>query len=1054
MKLHSQAILFLFLGVLWSHGQDSLSIKTVSEPCRILSDSLVIFPGTDSALTIPRVGRYQLPFYSDSSDPDSIHLPPSAESQQPDKQNLAAHGYITRGMQLGSSRGLSLQSGMHLRLSGSLGSGMEVSGVLTDQNSPLQPLGNTQTLSELDKVYIKLESENLSSQIGDIELGEMENGGLAGFQRKTNGLWITGRQGQWHSYMGGGFSYGTYHRQTFQGQDGKQGPYVLKGQNGEHFILILAGTEKVWLDGEIMSRGENLDYIIDYNGAEINFTNHHMISSQSRIVVEFEYAADAYLTDYSFGKQLLKMSVGYGDTTQKWSWRFSGNLIQDDARNPLGIVSADTLREVLGNLPDASGTIWVSTIRSDSAGAYLLSVDSILTYVGVGNGQYSAAFTFLGAGRGEYEKVQDATGAVYYQYAPSGGAYTPRRAYMAPQRHAMANSRIVYNGKFLKSWFDGAMSGFNPNTYAIQEQNDRQPGWRGGASIHIPIGEVTSVKIEVLNENLSENFRVYEPIYNEEYYRTWQIQPRTREQDQYQRMTLGFQKQKFVDMNISLDEFSRNAGEIGTRTNTQGYLGKSDKHQIRWQDDWIAFHKAQSWQRHSWEGQWHPGQWRLNGRIESESGWQDTTFFRNNNHVLNRVSLGYVFTGESGVDLVFQRRNELARDSVAAPDFLATKQQNWTESRDDYGIRLAHRGFQWMNGEISMAYRQQYHSRDNPSVSQGFILSNADLQGQLLESTLRYQTSFEMNEERIPQFEYYYIPVDTGYGNYSYDPVYGYIPTPGGRWLQQRSYTDREEQVRSLNSHSVIRFSHKMPKKMPTILSGMPFKLYTTLNVERKARTDTSWVLQDRFSSLSEIQVNPVTLWESVKYRVRYNRNDNNLHYYGGESYSLFSQELGMDWLVQERKFSTIFSSQSQVRTLTYNPIQNEDWQRYGFILELPWSVGHNQDLQSSVHFQQAQQAGITQKDQVWKISLAHQWHILRRGRLDQTAEFGSVRSQQNSLPYSLFDGRQPGENWEYRVNASYRFSNAFQLQSNFSVRKRGVRGLEQYFRMEGRAYF
>lgn len=433
---------------------------------------------------------------------------------------------------------------------------------------------------------------------------------------------------------------------------------------------------------------------------------------------------------------------------------------------------------------------------------------------------------------------------------------------------------------------------------------------------------------------------------------------------------------------------------------------------------------------------------------------QDTTFFRSNNHVLNRLGLGYAFNAESGLDLTFQRRNELEQDSIAAPEFLAFRGHSWIESRDDYGIQFTHRGYNWLNGEISVAYRQQFQSQDNAETSQAFILSNADLQGELLASKLRYHTAFELNEERIPRFEYYYIPVDTGYGNYSYDPVYGYIPTPGGRWLQQRSYTDQEERVRSLNSHSAVRFSHKMPQKLPAIVSGMPFKFYTTLNVERKTRTDTSWVLQDRLASLTEIQVNPVMLWESVLYRIRINRNDNNLNYYGGESYRSSAHELGMDWSVGKRKFSTTFSTQNQQRHLTYNPIQDEDWQRYGVSLELPGSIGRNQDFQSSVQYQQAFQAHLADADKAWKISLAHQWHILRRGRLDQTAEFGSIRSLRSSLPYALFDGRQPGENWGYAINANYRFSSAFQMQSHFSIRKRGVRGVEQYFRMEGRAYF
>ena len=43
-----------------------------------------------------------------------------------------------------------------------------------------------------------------------------------------------------------------------------QGPYQLTGLNGERDIIVLAGTEKVFLDGIEMIRGENNDYNTSY----------------------------------------------------------------------------------------------------------------------------------------------------------------------------------------------------------------------------------------------------------------------------------------------------------------------------------------------------------------------------------------------------------------------------------------------------------------------------------------------------------------------------------------------------------------------------------------------------------------------------------------------------------------------------------------------------------------------------------------------------------------------------------------------------------------------
>ena len=84
-------------------------------------------------------------------------------------------------------------------------------------------------------------------------------------------------------------SKGKYATQSFNGDDGNQGPYKLNGRNGENYIIVLSGTEKLFMNGVKLDRGIDRDYIIDYNTAEIIFTSKNLISKDDRFYVEFEY---------------------------------------------------------------------------------------------------------------------------------------------------------------------------------------------------------------------------------------------------------------------------------------------------------------------------------------------------------------------------------------------------------------------------------------------------------------------------------------------------------------------------------------------------------------------------------------------------------------------------------------------------------------------------------------------------------------------------------------------------------------------------------------------
>src|SRR5699024_12338383 len=94
---------------------------------------------------------------------------------------------------------------------------------------------------------------------------------------------------------------GIFHRSEFNGVDGNQGPYKLKGPNGELYILVVSGSERVYVNGIQLVRGEDKDYVIDYNAGEVKFNPTYPITSNMRISIEYQYTDRSYTRFIGYG---------------------------------------------------------------------------------------------------------------------------------------------------------------------------------------------------------------------------------------------------------------------------------------------------------------------------------------------------------------------------------------------------------------------------------------------------------------------------------------------------------------------------------------------------------------------------------------------------------------------------------------------------------------------------------------------------------------------------------------------------------------------------------
>lgn len=262
---------------------------------------------------------------------------PFAISEQSKKEGIIGlselnrSGSISRAIAIGNNQDLSVSSSLNLQMSGRISDDLEIIAAISDDNIPIQPEGNTQQIQEFDRVYIQLINPNYSVIAGDYELRK-PNSYFLNYLKKVKGAMVSSQ----YDFENGfttrnaasiAIAKGKYNRMVILGKEGNQGPYRLSGLYKEQFIIVLAGTERVYLDGILLKRGDNEDYTIDYNTAEIIFSPKRLITAYSRITVEFEYS------DKNYSRTLTTVSTEQKYKT--WSFRFNYYNEQDSKNRPL-----------------------------------------------------------------------------------------------------------------------------------------------------------------------------------------------------------------------------------------------------------------------------------------------------------------------------------------------------------------------------------------------------------------------------------------------------------------------------------------------------------------------------------------------------------------------------------------------------------------------------------------------------------------------------------------------------------------------------------------------
>lgn len=220
-------------------------------------------------------------------------------------EGLNTSGSISRGITIGNNQNAVVNSELDLQITGKLSEKVSIRASIQDANIPEQESGYSQSLNEFDQIFIELFGENWNIRAGDIDL-QNSNSYFGRFTKKVQGISLGGTfnnedGSKISAFASGALVRGVFAKSEFTGQEGNQGPYKLVGPNGELYILVVSGSERVYVNGLLLKRGENEDYVIDYNAGELKFNPTYPITGNMRISVEYQYTDRSYTRFIGYG---------------------------------------------------------------------------------------------------------------------------------------------------------------------------------------------------------------------------------------------------------------------------------------------------------------------------------------------------------------------------------------------------------------------------------------------------------------------------------------------------------------------------------------------------------------------------------------------------------------------------------------------------------------------------------------------------------------------------------------------------------------------------------
>ncbi len=1009
-------------------------------------------------------------------------------------------GTIVRGFTVGTTKDFSLNSGLRLQLSGKLSDDIEIVAALTDENTPIQPEGNTERLEELDKVFIQVKHSNAIGTFGDFQL-KQKYGEFGVIDRKLQGLMGEFTFENTNAFISIASSRGKFHTNNFNGQDGVQGPYRLIGINNERDIIIIAGTEKVFLDGIEMKRGENNDYTIEYSNATITFTPNRLITSASRINVDFEY------TDRQYSRNFFGAGISSALFNNNLKIGFEYLREGDNQDAPIDISLTEQDKEILSQAGDNRNKAVKSGVKlaePDSLGiirGIYSKVDTTISgelfsyYIynpGDSLSVYNVSFSYVGEGNGDY--IRESLG-VYRFVGIRRGGYLPVIFIPVPQLKQLGAVTVSANiFENLEVNFDYAGTLFDKNRFSSIDDTDNF-GYAANLLLKIKPSEIEIGKVKFGKVGISyrerfinNRFTSFDRFNDVEFNRYYNTASSTdKENESLREISLTLLPVDGLRINSNAGFLSKGESFSSKRFNNFFSLTDGKSYGAEYNLDYVNTSNkiiSSKWFRH--KGNAFYQFWNLRSGIEFLA--EDKNEKHSGKDSLLDGSLKYFeiipyleLSEYQGIKFI--TRHSFREDFFPIEGLLLKESISKTNS-----FEINFKGTREVTSLLNLTIRNKNYTQEFRQI--GFldnqsILVRSQSKFNFWEPLLKGDLFYEVSTQKSARLQKVFVRVEQGTGNFKYlgdvnnngiaDENEFEPTTFDGDYIQVTIPTDQLFPVIDLKT------STRWKTNFSRLISERNF----FSSVLQSISTETLWRIEEnskdtKYSNiyllrLSTFQNESTTIRGSnlfqqdfflfeneqdLSLRFRYLQRTNLNEFSGGFERGYFRERsLRIKFkMVEEVSNQTDLtnsddnlSSQkisNRVRRINSNFITSDFSYRPVRTVEvgLRLKVGRNEDSFPS------EPTVIDFNGQAVRLNIS----FLGSGRLRIELERNelSANTNQNFLPFELTAGNQIGKNYFWRVNFDFKLSSNLQTTISYDGRLQGSSRVVHTMRAEARAYF